>query len=68
MKAACECREREGIKGDAIKRAGIKREDGTNEVHPFKAALSKPGVSFICEVKRLRLQRDLSLLIFLMWK
>ena len=25
MKAACECREREGIKGDAIKRAGIKR-------------------------------------------
>ena len=23
MKAACECREREGIKGDAIKRAGI---------------------------------------------
>ena len=52
MKAACECREREGIKGDAIKRAGIKREDGTNEVHPFKAALSKPGVSFICEVKK----------------
>ena len=27
MKAACECREREGIKGDAIKRAGIKREN-----------------------------------------
>ena len=52
MKAACECREREGIKGDAIKRAGIKRENGTNEVHPFKAALSKPGVSFICEVKK----------------
>ena len=52
MRAACECREREGIKGDAIKRAGIKREDGTNEVHPFKAALSKPGVSFICEVKK----------------
>ena len=52
MKAACECREREGIKGDAIKRAGIKREDGTNGVHPFKAALSKPGVSFICEVKK----------------
>lgn len=52
MKAACECREREGIKGDAIKRAGIKRENGTNEVYPFKAALSKPGVSFICEVKK----------------
>ena len=52
MRAACECREREGIKGDAIKRAGIKRENGTNEVHPFKAALSKPGVSFICEVKK----------------
>lgn len=52
MKAACECREREGIKGDAIKRAGIKRENGTNEVHPFKAALSKQGVSFICEVKK----------------
>ena len=52
MKAACECREREGIKGDAIKRAGIKRENGTTEVHPFKAALSKPGVSFICEVKK----------------
>ncbi len=52
MKAACECREREGIKGDAIKRAGIKRENGTNEVHPFKAALSKPGVSFIWEVKK----------------
>ena len=52
MKAACECREREGIKGDAIKRAGIKRENGTNEVHSFKAALSKPGVSFICEVKK----------------
>lgn len=52
MRAACECREREGIKGDAIKRAGIKREDGTNGVHPFKAALSKPGVSFICEVKK----------------
>ena len=52
MKEAFKCREREGIKGDAIKRAGIKRENGTNEVHPFKAALSKPGVSFICEVKK----------------
>ena len=52
MKAACECREREGIKGDAIKRAGIKRENGTNEVHPFKAALSKPGISFLCEAKK----------------
>ena len=47
MKSACECREREDIK-----REGINREDGTNEVYPFKAALSKPGVSFICEVKK----------------
>ena len=42
MKAAYELREGEGIN----------REDGGNEPLAFKAALSKPGISFICEVKK----------------
>ncbi len=42
MKEAFKCREREDIKG----------EDGTGGGYSFKAALSKPGVSFICEVKK----------------
>ena len=47
MKEAFICREREGIK-----REDIKGEDGTGGGYSFKAALSKPGVSFICEVKK----------------
>ena len=47
MKEAFKCREREGIK-----REDIKGEDGTGGGYSFKAALSKPGVSFICEVKK----------------
>lgn len=47
MKEAYKCREREGIK-----REDIKGEDGTGGGYSFKAALSKPGVSFICEVKK----------------
>ena len=47
MKEAFICREREGIK-----REDIIGEDGTGGGYSFKAALSKPGVSFICEVKK----------------
>lgn len=52
MREAWECRERDGIKREDIKREDTKGECKTGEGYPFKAALSKPGVSFICEVKK----------------